>query len=172
MCQSSSYTAFQCLRSQAFGLPKPFLLVSPNPCPSFPFCCILISIPFSQKQRPRTYSSKGDQGGEGTFPASPSHQRADSVLYLSHLFLTGWRPPSQLPSFANIWQLGSHMLGTSKRHTPPRSLDSGGSVTLTALFSRLWRVGSQGNAWVFSKGEIIPVTNNNICSYSSLDKGN
>lgn len=47
-----------------------------------------------------------------------------------------------------------------------------GPVTLTALFSRLWRVWSEGDAWVFSKGEVIPVTNNNICSYSGLDKGN
>ena len=47
-----------------------------------------------------------------------------------------------------------------------------GLVTLTPLFPRLWKARSQGNAWVFSKGEIIPVTNNNIYSYLSLDKGN
>ena len=47
-----------------------------------------------------------------------------------------------------------------------------GPVTLTPLFPRLWKVRSQGNAWVFSKGEIMPVTNNNIYSNLSLDKGN
>ena len=47
-----------------------------------------------------------------------------------------------------------------------------GCGDINSIVSRLWKAQSQGNGQVFSKGEIIRVTNNNIYSYLSLDKGN
>lgn len=70
--------------------------------------------------------------------------------------------------------MGSHVLDTSECHTPPRGSDGGGSCDINTIVSPpVESTGKvQGNAWVFSKGEIMPVTNNNIYSNLSLDKGN
>ena len=68
--------------------------------------------------------------------------------------------------------MGSHTLGASKRRTPPWGSDSGGSCDINSIvFPPVESMESEKCLGVF-KGEVIPVTSNNICSYSSLDKGN
>lgn len=118
------------------------------------FAVYLSPFLFPNRNRDRGHAAaKGTREVTGLsqhLPATKGHILSVSSHYL---FLTGWQPPSQLPSsFVNIWQMGSHILDTSECHTPPQGLDSGGSCDINTIVSLLVESTESGKCLGVFKG--------------------
>ena len=135
MHQPSGCTAFQCLPSQGFGLPKPFLLGESKPLPIFPvflYTCLHSFFPTETEAEDVQQQRRPERGRN--FPSISQPPRGIFCpLALTVSFSLGG---SCLPSsLANIWQTGSHILDTSECHTPPRGSDGGGSCDINTIVS-------------------------------------